>query len=375
MKLEKLNIYHVRIPLVSHFETSFGRVENQDTVIVEAHAGGAVGYGESPAGAAPYFCSEDVHTCLSVISRHIFPLLCGVELQSAAQVFPTMKRIRGNNIAKAGVETSLWDLFAKQKAKSLAALMADELGLGSPKHEVPAGISLGIQDSVSQLLEKIDAASKKGYTRIKVKIKPGWDYDVLKQIRQNFPEVSLWADANAAYTLKDLGMLRSFDEFNLGLLEQPFDYSDLLDHKELQQQMTTRICLDESIHSPRTAEQAIALGACRVINVKVSRIGGHLQSILTARIANRMGTPLWVGGMLETGVGRAHNVAMASLPTFVLPNDISETARYYVEDIATPHFRLNSNGTISMPAGAGVGVEVDPKLLKKFTIAKLELKR
>lgn len=374
MKLKELIVYHVRLPLVSHFETSFGRVNHQDTVIVESFVEGAVGYGESPAGAAPLYCSEDVYTCISVISKHLFPILAGLEFDSIGQISAAMKKIRGNNIAKAGIETSLCDALAKKRAVSLSSLLADELALGTPRKEVQAGISLGIQDSVEELLTKIDAAVKKGYKRIKVKIKPGWDYDVLKRVRQEFQAITLWADANAAYDLGDIELVKSFDEFKLGLIEQPFDHNDIIDHSRLQEQIKTHVCLDESIQSPRVAQQAIEIGACRVINVKVSRLGGHHQSIMTARIASKSNIPVWVGGMLESGVGRAHNVAMASLPPFVLPNDISETSRYYSEDIAMPHFTLNSNGAVCVPTGAGIGITVDHRLLKKFTISKIELR-
>jgi len=291
-------------------------------------------------------------------------MVVGAELNSAADVFDLMNRVRGHRMAKAAIETACWDLEAKRAGTPLWK------HIGGAHSEIPCGVSIGIQDSPEQLIEKIDKEVSAGYQRIKIKIKPGWDVDIVRRVRERFPDIQLMGDANSAYTLKDIPLFKALDEFRLMMLEQPLAYDDMFDHAELQKQIETPICLDESVKTPADAEHAIALKACRIINVKLGRVGGHTQAKQVERIARENGIPVWCGGMLEAGIGRAHNIAMATLAGFTLPGDVSASSRYWAEDIIEPPVTVSSHGTIAAPDKPGIGFEVNVKRIEQLTTRK-----
>ena len=277
---------------------------------------GAEGWGECTAGEGPFYCEEWVDSAWEGTRAFLGPMVLGREVESAAEVGGLMRRVRGNRMAKAAVETACWDL----EAKGLGVPLWRHLGGVQP--EIPCGVSIGIQDSPAQLLEKIERELAAGYQRIKIKIKPGWDREVVEQVRARFPDIRLMVDANSAYTLDDAPTLRALDEFDLMMIEQPLAFDDMLDHAQLQKQIRTPVCLDESVRSAEDARKAVALGACRVVNVKLGRVGGHTEAVRVEAVCREAGVPVWCGGMLESGVGRAHNVAMATLRGFTLPGDV-----------------------------------------------------
>lgn len=364
MKLDRLEIIHVRMPLVHHFETSFGRVHEKESVLVRAQSGGLVGWGEAPAAAAPNYSYETVQTVMHVIRDFLAPKLRGREFARPGPISELFGAVRGHAMAKAGVEMAVVDLMAKLEGKPLYVL------LGGKRDEIPTGISLGIEDSVSELLRRIEEAVARGYRRVKVKIKPKWDVDVVAEIRRRFPDVPLSVDANAAYTLQDAEHLKRLDAFNLAMIEQPLDPDDLVDHAKLQKELTTAICLDESIKSYQDGRRAIELGACRVINIKQARVGGPYHAKMLHNICSGYDVPVWCGGLLETGVGRAHNVALATLPNFSLPGDISASSRYYREDVIDPPVEVTPQGTIRIPGGAGIGYTVLEDRIRKVTVRR-----
>ncbi|MDQ7780391.1 MAG: o-succinylbenzoate synthase [Planctomycetota bacterium] len=384
---DRIVLRHLRLPLVHHFETSFGRVNRQETVIVEVHAAGLVGYGESPASAAPFYSAETVHTCLHVMRDFLVPMLrdaarkavermpCRDDVTGRSRrliVDPTelpgiFARVRGHNMAKAGLEAALWDLKARLEHKPLHALY------GARRKRIPAGVSLGIEDSIEALLERIRLFVARGYRRIKLKIKPGWDVDVLDRVRAAFPLLPLMVDANSAYSLKDLRHLKRLDRYRLLMIEQPLGWDDIIDHARLQKALRTPICLDESIHSPDDARKAIELGACRIINIKPARVGGPTRALQVHDTCRKLGVPVWCGGLLETGIGRAHNIAIAALPGFLFPGDISGSDRYYKRDVISPPVQVDSRGWISVPRGSGLGFQVDLRRLAEYTTEALKL--
>ena len=295
-------------------------------------------------------------------------MVLGREVETAGDVFGLMRRVRGNRMAKAAVETACWDLEARRAGVPLWR------HLGGVQAEIPCGVSIGIQDSHAQLLEKIERELAAGYQRIKIKIKPGWDREVVEAVRARFPAVRLMVDANSAYTLEDLPLLRALDEFDLMMIEQPLAYDDREYHAKLQKQIRTPVCLDESVRSAEDARKAIELGACRVVNVKLGRVGGHAEAARVEAVCREAGVPVWCGGMLESGIGRAHNVAMATLGGFTLPGDVSASARYWAEDIIDPPVTVTPAGTIKAPDGPGIGFEVKRDLVESLTVRSETLK-
>lgn len=360
MRIERAELRLIELPLAQPFETSFGKEINKRAIIVALHGDGAVGYGECVAGEGPWYSYETVETAWHILEEFLIPRVLVEELE-AGDVWQLLAPIRGHPMAKAALEMALWDLEAMLEAKPLAAL------LGGAKERVESGISIGIKKDIPQLLEEIARRLDEGYPRIKLKIKPGWDLEVLEEVRERFPKIKLQVDANAAYTLDALPLLKELDRFELLLIEQPLGYDDLADHARLQRELDTPICLDESIFSFSAAKAALALESCRIINIKPGRIGGLAQSIAIHELCRERGVPVWCGGMLETGIGRAHNVALASLPGFTLPNDISASRRYYERDIIKPEFSLNKDGTVSVPKGPGIGVKVLQERLEEVT--------
>ncbi len=363
MRVERVELRLIEMELKEPFETSFGREEKRPAIIVSAMGDGLVGYGECVAGSGPWYSYETVKTAWHVLSDFLIPGVLHQKFSYPEELRLPWERIRGHPMAKAGLEAAIWDLFAKAQEISLAKL------LGGVKDRVASGISIGIQSNIRALLEAIERSLERGYRRVKLKIKPGWDLQIIKSVRAHF-QGPLMVDANAAYSLEDLPLFKGLDELNLMMIEQPFSYEDLVDHAELQRQIRTPLCLDESIRSPEDARRALQLGSCRIINIKPGRVGGlaHAKRIHDGCQAKRV--PVWCGGMLETGIGRAHNVALASLPGFTLPNDLSASDRYYRQDIIEPPFVLNSDGTLSVPQGPGIGVEVNARRLEHVTLEK-----
>jgi O-succinylbenzoate synthase len=367
MKIDRIDLYHLRMPLKSAFETSFGRIDTRDCVLVQAHAGGLVGYGECPADRDPGYSYETVGTAWHILQEFLVPAILNQELTSATELQEQMAFVRGHLMAKAGLEMALWDLLGKSQTLPLSQM------LGGERAKVDVGVSVGLQESPSRLVEVVQDYLQLGYQRVKIKIKPGRDVSDAAAARKAFPNLRLQVDANSAYTLESAGALQPLDDLGLLLIEQPLAEDDLWDHHYLQTKFRTPICLDESITSPRLAKQALEMKACRVINIKAGRVGGLSQAVQIHELCCSQGIPVWCGGMLETGVGRASNLALASLPGFTLPGDISATDRYYDEDITQERFILNPDSTIDVPEAPGLGVTVDPATLQRYSIAHLSL--
>lgn len=361
MKIERVEQFYVQMQLKSFFETSFGREDVVEKVVVAVYADGLVGYGEAPVEKNPYYSAETVDTCWLIQRDYLIPMLLGSSINHATEIPARLGRVRGHHMAKAGLEAAIWDLEAQIAGQPVARL------LGGTRDKINSGVSIGIQNTIDDLLGQIDSYLSEGYQRIKIKIKPGWDAGVVEKVRARFADVLLMVDANSAYTLADAPMLRALDGFDLLMIEQPLAHDDILDHAELQKQLKSRICLDESIHTVGRAREALVLGSCKIINIKPARVGGMTQAREIHDICQDHDVPVWCGGLLETGVGRAHNIAMASLPNFTLPGDISASDRYWHEDIIDPPFVLNSDGTIDVPGKPGLGVNVDRSRLEKVS--------
>ena len=367
MKLDSLSLRHLSMPLVAPFETSFGRSTDRECILISLQSGGLTGYGECVADRDPGYSYETTGTAWHILKDFIAPLLLGHELSNADQFQARVERIRGHHLAKAGVEMALWDLRGKFEGRSLREM------LGAARDRVQVGVSVGLQSSPSVLVKTVEKYLQVGYGRIKIKIKPGRDVGDATAVRQAFPAIKLQVDANSAYTLATWKTLKRLDLLELLLIEQPLNEDDIWDHRQLQKQFRTPICLDESIITLRHARYALEMEACKIINIKAGRVGGLSQAVAIHDLCKAHGVPVWCGGMLETGVGRASNLALASLPGFVLPGDISASDRYYAEDITRERFLLNPDSTIDVPSGVGLGVTLDPGLLKKFTLAEARL--
>lgn len=361
MRIDRLELRLCRLPLVSFFETSFGRSYDRTFLLVRLQGEGLEGWGECVADANPYYSSETTDTAWHIITEFIAPLVLGITFDHPRDVFPALHAIRGHHMAKAAVEMAAWDLYARMMDQPLAQV------LGGTRRRISSGVSIGIQDSLDQLGSKIERELAAGYQRIKIKVKPGWDIQAAEMVRSRFGSVPLMVDANAAYTLSDAAHLARFDAFDLMMIEQPLDYDDVSDHAELQRAMKTPVCLDESIHTVRVARDAIRMGACRIINIKPGRVGGHLESIHLHNLCAEYRIPVWHGGMLETGIGRAHNIHLASLPNFLLPGDIAASKRYYQPDLIEPEIEVAPDGTIAVPEAPGIGVTVVSERVERAT--------
>jgi O-succinylbenzoate synthase len=364
MKIEAITLRELRMPLKHFFETSFGRSEGRRVLLVIAHCEGVEGWAECVAGDGPFFSSEWIETARATIREFLGPALIGVEFATARDAAQGMQRVRGHNMAKAALENALWDAEARQRQQPLSKL------LGGTLREINCGVSIGIQNSHDQLLEKIETEVAAGYQRIKVKVKPGWDLEVLEKIRRRWPDILLSCDANSAYRPDDLDHLRKFDDFNLLMIEQPLWHDDIFQHAKLQGKLRTSICLDESIRHARDAQTALEMSACRIINIKVGRVGGFSEAIAVHDVCERSGIPVWCGGMLETGIGRAHNVALSTLPNFRLPGDVSASQRYWAEDIVDPEIEVTPRGTIAVKDTPGTGYEIKRELIEKLTVRR-----
>jgi O-succinylbenzoate synthase len=363
--ISSVELREIRLPLIHFFETSFGRTTERRIVLVRmADKDGAEGWGECTAGEGPFYSDEWTETAWATLEQFLAPMVLGETVESAGQIFQLMKPVRGHRMAKAALESACWDLEAKKAGVPLWK------HLGGVQTEIPCGVSIGIQNTPEALLAKIETELSAGYQRIKIKIKPGWDVNILEQVRRRFPDIRLMADANSAYTLSDVALFKALDQFDLMMIEQPLAHNDIFDHARLQDQIRTPICLDESIHSSEDAQHAIALRSGRIINVKLGRVGGHSQAKELERVCREHQIPVWCGGMLESGIGRAHNIAMATLEGFTLPGDVSASSRYWHEDIIDPPVTVSGSGTIAAPVGAGIGFEVNLSRVDSLTVRK-----
>ncbi len=362
MKIERIELRHVKLVLVSPFVTSMGTEYDEEHIIVRVDADGVTGWGESVAEGTPFYSYETVPTAWHILRDFLIPSILGKDIANVGEAIASYAKVRGHMMAKAGLEAALWDAFAKANNISLSKM------LGGTRGKIDVGVSIGIQDSVEGLLKKIGGYLAEGYKRIKIKIAPGFDLQFVEAVRKEFPGILFQVDANSAYTLDDIGIFKKMDEYNLLLIEQPLGYEDIFDHSKLQRELKTPICLDESIHSLDDTRAAIELDSCRIINIKPGRVGGFTESKLIHDYCASMNIPVWCGGMLESGIGRAGNVALASLSNFTLPGDISASKRYYTEDIVEPEFMVNPDGTMDVPTKPGIGVEVNMKMLEKVTV-------
>lgn len=349
--------------MLAPFETSFGRMEKKEVILVSVHSDGGTGYGESVAMSYPFYNEETTGTVWYMLEQFLIPRLFASHLQHPAEVAKLFAPIRRNYMAKAALEGAVWDLYSKQQQLSLAA------ALGGSKQTIDVGVSIGIEPTVDQVLANVERFLAEGYKKIKVKIKPGFDLEVIEAIRRRFgEEVPLMADANSAYTLEQLDRLKELDQYNLMMIEQPLAHDDIVDHAALQRELQTPICLDESIHTVEDARKAIQLGSCRIINIKIGRVGGLTEAKNIHDLCQQHNIPVWCGGMLELGVGRAHNIALTSLDNFTIPGDTSASSRYWHQDIVEPAVELIAPGTLAVPTGSGIGYELNEATVKRYTV-------
>src|SRR5579871_5765955 len=367
MKIEAITLRELNMPLAHFFETSFGRTYARRILLVTLHCDGLEGWGECVAGEGPFYSEEYVDGAWDVITRYLAPMLLGKGLESGRQVPALLARVREHPMAKAALENAAWDAEAQARGIPLWKL------LDGTRREIACGVSIGIQDSHEQLLETIAIELAAGYQRIKIKVKLGWDVEVLEKIRARWPEILLSCDANSAYTLADTDHLRTFDGFRLLMIEQPLWNDDFYFHARLQKQLQTALCLDEAIRSARGAEAALELRSCRIINIKVGRVGGFSEALAVHHVAQRAAIPVWCGGMLESGIGRSHNVALSTLPNFTLPGDVSASKRYWKEDIIEPEVEVSPRGTIAVSDQPGRGYALRRDLIQKATVRQLTL--
>jgi O-succinylbenzoate synthase len=369
VKIKSIELTEINLPLVHFFETSFGRTYERRIILTRVlDEDGAEGWGEATCGETPSYSEEWTDAAWAVIEKILAPMVVGAEVENASNIWDLMKQVRGNRMAKAAIETACWDLEAKKAGVPLWRF------LGGENREIACGVSIGIQDTVEQLLGKIQTELDAGYQRIKIKISPRWDYDVIKKVRETFGDILLMGDANSAYTLDDIDKLKSLDEFELMMLEQPLPHDDIIDHAKLQREIRTPVCLDEPIKSPDDARKAIELKSGKIINLKNGRVGGHSESKRIEKICREAGMPVWCGGMLESGIGRAHNIAISTLRGYTLPGDVSASKRYWHEDIIEPAVEVSANGTIIAPEAPGIGFEIKRRLIEKLAVRKAAVK-
>ncbi len=368
MKIEAIHMREVNMPLAYPFETSFGVTTGRRILLVEIEADGFSAWGECVAGEHPYFSDEMVDTAWHITETELAPRLLGKEVGSGRDCPALFEQVRGHRMAKAALENAVWELDAQRQGISLAKL------LGGTRETIPCGVSIGIQPTPAKLMEKIETEVAAGYQRIKLKCKPGWDAKIFEEVRERWPNILLSCDANSAYRLDDADHIASWDRFNLLMIEQPLWYDDFYFHARLQKRLGTAICLDECIRNRRDAQAALELGSGKIINIKVGRVGGFTEAIAIHNVAQQHGIPVWCGGMLETGIGRAHNIALSSLPNFSLPGDVSASKRYWTEDIIEPEVTVSATGEITVPTTPGRGFEVQPDRIEKITVRRKTLR-
>jgi O-succinylbenzoate synthase len=366
IRIDSIQLREIRLPLVHFFETSFGRTYERRVVLVTVRSGDAAGYGECTAGEDPFYSAETTDTAWHILSDFLIPRIVGQKIECASRVSDLFLPIRGNRMAIAALEAAVWELESRRAGVSLAQ------HIGGSRSEIPCGVSIGIQDTIPDLMAKVRKEVGDGYRRVKIKIKPGWEVEPLSAIRAEFSDLPLMVDANSAFSPDDLPLFRRLDRFRLMMIEQPLAHDDMVDHAALQREIETPICLDESIHHAADARKAIEMGSCRIINVKLGRVGGFAEAIRINDYCNSRGVPIWCGGMLESGVGRAHNIAMSSLAGFVLPGDVSASKRYYAEDTIKPPVVVSPEGTIKVPVGPGIGFDLNWNRIERATVRTRE---
>jgi O-succinylbenzoate synthase len=366
VRIDRIDLRLVRLPLVRTFRTSSSTKDHLDHILVRVWSEGSYGWGECASPSDPYYCPETTGTCWHLLEDFLGPAVLGSDWATVDDLVGLYRKVKGNNFAKAGLEMACWDLLGRREGKPLAAL------LGGSRPEILSGVSLGIEPETSALLEQIDGYLDEGYRRVKLKIAPGYDVAVVRRVRERYPGLLLQVDANSAYCLDDLPVLKQLDDFDLLLIEQPLAHDDIIDHARLQAELATPVCLDESIHSADDARKALDIGACRVINVKVSRVGGLREAKRVHDVCRARGVPVWCGGMHEFGIGRAANVAVASLPGFTLPGDVSGSDKYYREDVVDPPV-LARNGAVTVPDRPGLGHEPIEDRIARKTLRSLTL--
>jgi o-succinylbenzoate synthase len=364
MQIREITVREIQMKLVTPFETSMDRVEARRILLVQADVEGIAGWGECVAGESPYYSPETTETVWLVLRDFLWPLIKGKEFTSAGEVWDLLARVRGHNMAKGALEAAIWDAEAKHKGISLSKL------IGGVREEIACGVSVGLKDSLDELASAVQKELSAGYQRIKIKIKPGRDIDLVRRLRQDFPRIKLMVDANSAYTLDDWTILKQLEGFYLMMIEQPLGWDDLYSHVALQKMLQTPICLDECIHTEEHARAAIELGACKIINIKLGRVGGYTVARRIHNLCEKNGIPVWCGGMLESGIGRAHNIALSTLSNFTLPGDVTASKRYWEEDIIDPEVTVSAQGTIRVPAGLGIGFEPRMERIDKLTVRK-----
>jgi o-succinylbenzoate synthase len=361
MRIREITLREIGMKLIAPFEISSGVSYHRRILLLETNVDGITGWAECVAGETPNYSPETVETAWHILRDHLWPLIKHKDFAAAADVYDMLELVRGHNMAKGALEASVWDAEAKQKGIPLWKL------LGGSRTEIASGVSIGIKDSLDTLAATVKKEIDAGYQRIKIKIKPGKELEQVKRLRQDFPKIKLMVDANSAYTLDDWELLKQLESFYLMMIEQPLGWDDLYSHAELQKKLATPICLDECIHDLEHARAAIALGACKIINIKLGRVGGHTMVRRIHDLCEKHGIPVWCGGMLESGIGRAHNIALSTLPNFTLPGDVSASKRYWVEDIIEPEVTVSSRGTITVPTAPGIGYNLKLDLIEKLT--------
>lgn len=368
LNIDAIHMREINMPLAHPFETSFGLTTGRRILLIELESEGLTAWGECVAGEHPYFSDEMIDTAWIITETELAPRLLDASLQGGGDVPDLLKQVRGHRMAKAALENAVWDLEAQSRKVSLSEL------LGGTREIIPCGVSIGIQPTLEELLEKIETEVAAGYQRIKLKCKPGWDRHIFEAVRKRWPEILLSCDANSAYRMKDFDHIASWDEFNLLMIEQPLWYDDFYFHSMLQKRLETAICLDESIRNRRDALAAIDMESCQIINIKVGRVGGFSEAIAVHNVAEERGIPVWCGGMLETGIGRVHNIALSSLPNFSLPGDVSASARYWAQDIIEPEVTVSKTGEIVVPTGVGSGYAVLRDRIEDLTVRRQTLR-
>jgi o-succinylbenzoate synthase len=362
VQISEIHIREIELPLVHYFETSFGRTTRRRIILTRVESEGIPGYGECTAGEDPLYSSETTDTAWHLLSDFLIPRLMQFEPEAPGDIERLFAPIRGHRMAKASLETAAWEMQARRSGRPLWQL------IGGTRREIPCGVSIGIQESIGKLLSKVREETAAGYRRIKIKIKPGWEMEPIRAIRAEFPDLQLMVDANSAFTLEDIGLFRRIDDCGLMMIEQPLAHDDMVDHARLQKELQTPICLDESIHHADDARKAIEMGSCRIINVKLGRVGGFAEAIRINALCTRLGVPLWCGGMLESGIGRAHNIALSTLSGFTLPGDVSASRRYFAEDTVNPPVEVTPEGLICAREGPGIGYSVDWDMIARATV-------
>ncbi|PAE38068.1 o-succinylbenzoate synthase [Bacillus sp. 7884-1] len=364
MSIREVTLHRLVMRLIDPFTTSFGTFQDKEFFVIEMEdETGASGFGESVAFSSPWYSEETVETNKHIMQQFLIPLLLESPIEHPDEVSKRFESIRGNNMAKSALEGAVWDLYAKRNNNPLYK------ELGGRKQQIDVGISIGIQPTANELVHVVEGFVNEGYKRMKVKIKPGADYEMLKEVRRHFPDILLMADANSAYTLDDIDTLKKLDELNLMMIEQPLSHDDIIDHAKLQSELATPICLDESIHTVEDARKAVELGSCKIINIKIGRVGGLTESKKIHDYCAQQGIAVWCGGMLEAGIGRAHNIALTTLPQFVLPGDTAASSRYWEKDIIVPEV-IVENGVIHVPDKPGIGYEVNRQVLESYRVDK-----